>query len=76
MAENRCVCCGEVIPEGVQVCRKCALRNVSKDHFVGYAEINKIRYIGSGSLWEMVDWAEKQLAQGANDIRIWVDNSV
>lgn len=23
MAENRCVCCGEVIPEGTQVCPKC-----------------------------------------------------
>ena len=21
--ENRCVCCGEVIPEGRQVCAKC-----------------------------------------------------
>ena len=21
---NRCVCCGDIIPEGTQVCRKCA----------------------------------------------------
>ena len=23
MSENRCVCCGEVIPEGWQYCRRC-----------------------------------------------------
>lgn len=23
MSDNRCVCCGEVIPEGVQVCPIC-----------------------------------------------------
>ena len=24
MSENRCICCGEVIPEGGQVCRICS----------------------------------------------------
>lgn len=24
MADNRCVCCGEIIPEGSQVCYSCA----------------------------------------------------
>lgn len=76
MAENRCVCCGEVIPEGKQVCRMCALKSISKDHFAGCAEIDKLIYTGSGTLWEMVEWAEKQLARGAKDIRIWVDNSL
>lgn len=23
MNDNRCVCCGAVIPEGTQICRKC-----------------------------------------------------
>lgn len=23
MSENRCVCCGEIIPEGMQVCFNC-----------------------------------------------------
>lgn len=23
MSENRCVCCGEIIPEGMQVCVNC-----------------------------------------------------
>lgn len=22
-SENRCVCCGEIIPEGRQICKKC-----------------------------------------------------
>ena len=25
MAENRCICCGEIIPEGMMVCPKCQL---------------------------------------------------
>ena len=25
MSENRCVCCGEIIPEGSQVCRLCQM---------------------------------------------------
>ncbi len=26
MSENRCVACGDVIPEGAQYCRKCWLK--------------------------------------------------
>ena len=26
MAENRCVCCGEIVPEGRQVCPSCEAR--------------------------------------------------
>lgn len=26
MSENRCVCCGEIIPEGMQVCVNCLLK--------------------------------------------------
>lgn len=25
MSEERCVCCGEIIPEGIQVCPNCML---------------------------------------------------
>lgn len=28
MMENRCVCCGEIIPEGRQVCEKCELNAI------------------------------------------------
>ena len=26
MNDNRCVCCGEIIPEGVQVCKMCQMK--------------------------------------------------
>ena len=26
MSENRCVCCGEIIPEGTQVCMNCDVK--------------------------------------------------
>ena len=29
--ENRCVCCGEIIPEGTQYCRACDYISKSKD---------------------------------------------
>ena len=29
--ENRCVCCGEIIPEGTQYCRYCDYMSNSKD---------------------------------------------
>jgi len=37
--ENRCVCCGSIIPDGRQVCRKCEvdiLIIVNKDHNDAY----------------------------------------
>lgn len=47
--ENRCVCCGDIIPEGRQVCRECEVnamgtaRNMSiKDYGITYEEGKKI----------------------------------
>ena len=47
--ENRCVCCGSVIPEGRQVCRECEVnamgtaRNMSiKDYGITYEERKRI----------------------------------
>ena len=47
--ENRCVCCGSVIPEGRQVCRECeantmgTTRNMSlQDYGITYEEGKKI----------------------------------
>lgn len=33
MTENRCICCGEIIPEGRQVCPSCeaAAKEVTED---------------------------------------------
>lgn len=30
--ENRCVCCGEIIPEGMQVCSKCEQGTENKEY--------------------------------------------
>ena len=47
--ENRCVCCGSVIPDGRQVCRECEVnamgtaRNMSiKDYGITYEERKRI----------------------------------
>lgn len=32
MADNRCVCCGEIIPEGLQVCIKCQKKADAEGH--------------------------------------------
>ena len=47
--ENRCVCCGEIIPEGWQVCKKCevnvlgAVRNTyMRDYGITCEESKKI----------------------------------
>lgn len=47
--ENRCVCCGSIIPEGRQVCRECEVktmgtsRNMSlQDYGITYEEGKKI----------------------------------
>lgn len=31
MNENRCVCCGEIIPEGRQICWKCERKGIKED---------------------------------------------
>lgn len=30
MSENRCICCGDVIPEGIQVCPACIAKAEAK----------------------------------------------
>ena len=41
---NTCVCCGEVIPEGVQVCTACtktSVFNVLKDYSMPFSTIEE-----------------------------------
>ena len=73
MSENRCVCCGEIIPEGKQVCPNCSAKSDKKERYVGYCTIDKLIFTSSGTLKEMTDWAEKQLTKGARDISIWLE---
>ena len=39
MAENRCVCCGEVIPEGRQVCPVCMERAAKQGKYERATEV-------------------------------------
>ena len=34
MSENRCISCGEIIPEGRQVCLKCEVKQCGFDNLV------------------------------------------
>ena len=71
MGEERCVCCGAPIPEGIQVCRDCQLKSLDYGFYIGYAEIEKLRYPASGTMKEMIQWAEEQLVKGAETIQMW-----
>ena len=31
MIKNRCICCGVIIPEGMQYCHTCGKRNIGKE---------------------------------------------
>lgn len=38
MSENRCVCCGEIIPEGIQVCQNCMERTDQDRALIDFVE--------------------------------------
>jgi len=38
--ENLCICCGEIIPEGRQICPNC--ENVKRERIVRMSEIEKV----------------------------------
>lgn len=44
MAENRCVCCGDIIPEGRQVCPICVLKEQRRDAARRYRENHRDEY--------------------------------
>ena len=51
MSENRCVCCGEIAPEGVQVCGRCGFDNKILDEIYWIPENRRpksFKYICSG----------------------------
>ena len=51
MAENRCVCCGAVIPEGTQVCPKC-----TKEYWNHEAKVSRNARKGEVFKRIMFDW--------------------
>ena len=70
MSENRCVSCGEIIPEGVQVCPKC------KGTVRIYGGRVTDKYGGTrfchGTLKEVVEWADKELMnEDVTTVNLW-----
>lgn len=42
MSENRCVCCGEIIPEGRQVCIRCERTTYGKETNMNEKQVDRI----------------------------------
>lgn len=67
--ENRCVCCGAVIPEGRQCCPVCANKFMEEGRKVlynGVAKCQNGKTIAKkgGTLEEMTRWADDVLFSG------------
>ena len=71
MGEDRCVCCGEIIPEGNQVCSNCR-ESHSQKLYSGTAkrageEIGRM----TGTITEVANWAEMKIrSNGSVEINI------
>ena len=39
MSEERCIMCGEIIPEGRQVCKRCEISNLDKNNTTKFIEV-------------------------------------
>ena len=65
-----CISCGAEIPEGTQICKACAQKNMEEGFYIGCAVIDKLIYTGGGTLREVIDWAEKQMEKVANELKI------
>ena len=64
MSENRCISCGEVIPEGQQCCRRCVSEYMEKERGVKFSAIaksadGKTSWHSNGTLSEMTAWADE-----------------
>lgn len=76
MSENRCVCCGAVIPEGRQCCPICVDKYMEQERravFKGVAVTKDGEMIDhSGTFEEMTKWADRMKKEtGSNNINIW-----
>ena len=68
--EERCVCCGAVIPEGRQICAECG--QAVGAFYVGYVLQDGLKFTHSGTQQEMIDWFDREFIKpGTREIRIW-----
>ena len=71
MGEDRCVCCGEIIPEGNHVCPNCRENHIQQ-LYSGTAkkageEIGRM----TGTINEVANWAEMEIrSNGSVEINI------
>ena len=75
MSENRCVCCGEIIPEGVQVCKQCVHDYMEQERKARFNAVAKTKagkeFLNSGTISEMTVWADKMMqTQDISEISI------
>ena len=45
--DNKCVCCDEIIPEGLQVCPVCEEKNLCIHYDKEYCNITKLKCMGN-----------------------------
>ena len=66
MSEDRCVCCGSVIPEGTHVCQNC--RENKNMHLYSVTAKISGEEIGTmtGTLTEVTNWAESKIRSKGN----------
>ena len=73
MSESRCICCGEIVPEGRQVCSRCEKR-VAKSNPQCVASITDrygVEYNYTGPMEEAVLWGEAMMQTGfADEVKI------
>lgn len=69
MSESRCICCGEIVPEGRQVCFRCEKR-VAKSNPQYVASITDrygAEYNYTGLMEEVVRWGEAMMQTSLTD---------
>ena len=69
--ENHCIVCGEIIPEGVQVCKKCDKRK-GVQYGGRVTDTHGGTRFKNGTLEEVVEWADIELSkENVHEVSLW-----
>lgn len=66
MSENRCVCCGDIIPEGRQICPYCEQPEI----YIAVAETEKRTITVRGTLRQCAAWCDAIISGIGGAVRI------
>ena len=60
MSEERCICCGSTIPEGVQICPLCARGKIGKarEYVATVTMKDGTSKEKQGDMFVLIDWGE------------------